>query len=679
MGTLLQYNIISNPFPLQASASSGSPNVAQVTIVVTNNTNSDVELQGMMIQIPIGQNSTQLTNDSTDIGPVPPTNWKNPGVQTPSGFIQYSFLPMEGYGTVCAGQSLNFIFNNIQINNQTGEVEIDVTEGSNNCTPPNCPVKELFITKFPSGWGQVSFWTGAPVIPSGSNATVNWSGPSGATYTIEYYTPQSGIVIVPQQGAPPLANKGQYPASTDPPVILTSDTEFTLTVSETIDGQSYQAQSQIKITVAIPLPQITMFKGVAAIVGGKQVQCLQWKTAYATSCQISGDPHPVNLSSIDNSYVISSEQFAPIYSLTATNAAGSVSSAIAAGWKQVYQSAFNETGFIKTMYYNNQEWLVVLAIDFNNSWMGSLTVYQITGNVSSPLQPVGQPVNVGAVPRNFGISPDGTKICVICGAGNKSAVLCNVTGNASNPIQVIGKPLVLDKEPLAVYFTPDGTKVLVEAQGSQEDMTGFLLMLNLTGDPTNPLSTIGSPLQYGGSPSGAAFVDGLRVAVTDSNGTQVAMFKLTGSTSTPLQQIGSPIAAGANPLKLYLNGNILYSANMDGTLCMMQVSQDNTAPLKVLAKSPSYGRRIINSDAYNCNGNTVFFLLDWIGGTLTVVFSSNGSSSPFQIAGSVYSMQYVPDSIVVSPDGQNVFATSMDESGHSGNPPEYISLFVQSF
>jgi hypothetical protein len=37
------------------------------------------------------------------------------------------------------------------------------------------------------------------------------------------------------------------------------------------------------------------------------------------------------------------------------------------------------------------------------------------------------------------------------------------------------------------------------------------------------------------------------------------------------------------------------SANMDGTICMLQVSQDNTAPLKVLARSQSFGQRVINT------------------------------------------------------------------------------------
>lgn len=102
MTPLLVYSITTNPFPLQASLPGGNPNIAQLTIVATNNSGSDVTLQGIMVQIPIGGGATQLTSDSTDIGPVPPANWNPPQVQTPSGFVQYFFLPQSGYGTVAA-------------------------------------------------------------------------------------------------------------------------------------------------------------------------------------------------------------------------------------------------------------------------------------------------------------------------------------------------------------------------------------------------------------------------------------------------------------------------------------------------------------------------------------------------------------------------------------------------
>ncbi len=291
MNTILLYNVNTNPFPLQASAQSGNPNLAQMTIVATNDTQNDVVLQGIMVQIPIGQSATQLTNDSSDIGPVAPPNWQKPQIKTPTGYIQYFYLPQQGYGTLKAGQSLNFVFNNIQVNGNTGTVEIDVTEGSNNCTPDvDCPVQKLFVTKFPNGWGQVSFWVDQPDIPAGGSDTLHWSGPSGATYSIEYYTPQTGIVNIPAQGQPPLASQGQYPGQGAPPFILQQTTVFTLDVSESISGQQYNAQTQVTVTVQIPPPMINSFTAVPSglDMNNPQTARLTWNTSNASLIKIDG-------------------------------------------------------------------------------------------------------------------------------------------------------------------------------------------------------------------------------------------------------------------------------------------------------------------------------------------------------------------------------------------------------
>lgn len=281
MNTLLAYSITTNPFPLEASGQSGSPYLAQLTVVATNNTGSDVTLQGVTIKIPVGQGAAQLTNDAQKIGPVPSANWTLKDTQYPTGFVQYLFLPNTGYGTVAKNASLNFIFNNIQINSQTGQAEIDVTEGSNNCLPPNCPVAQLFVTKFPNAWGQVSFWVDHPDMPAGGTETLHWAGPSGATYSIEYYDAQHrSIINVPAQGELPLSNQGQYPAQGGQPLKLWQTTTFTLSVSDTVGGKTYHAQTQSIVTVQIPPPVINSFEAVPSFVDAMNPDSMQlrWVT-----------------------------------------------------------------------------------------------------------------------------------------------------------------------------------------------------------------------------------------------------------------------------------------------------------------------------------------------------------------------------------------------------------------
>ena len=303
MPTLLTYAQTTDPFPLQASAQSGNANVATLTLVATNTTSDGVTLDGMSITLPIGAGATQLTADTIDIGPVPPANWTLAATQYPTGAIQYIFQPASGDGTVGSNESLVFVFNNIKINTQPGPVEVVVMEGSNGCQPPECPTANLYLTKFPNGWGTVSFWANPVILPYNSGPTLYWSGPAGATYTIEYYMPQTGIVNVPAPGQPSLANEGQYPAQGGTALQLEQDTTFYLMVVDTIGNQTYSAQQSVPVTVELPAPQIKSFAVAPAQAytyavtyeGQTTTQPvtveLTWTTENAQSCVLSGESH----------------------------------------------------------------------------------------------------------------------------------------------------------------------------------------------------------------------------------------------------------------------------------------------------------------------------------------------------------------------------------------------------
>ncbi|HUI30572.1 MAG TPA: hypothetical protein VLX91_10175 [Candidatus Acidoferrales bacterium] len=333
MTPLLLYSITTNPFPLQASAESGKLNVAQLTIVATNSSGSDVTLQGMMVQIPIGDGATQLTSDVSAIGPVAPQEWTMKTPQYPSGYVQYFFVPPPGNPKLPNNQSLTFVFNGIEVNSSTGSVEVDVTEGSNNCTPDDdCPVQKLFLTKFPSGWGSVSFWAVQPLIQSGGSTVLHWNGPSGATYSIEYYTPQTGIVKIPAEGQQPLSNEGIYPAQGAPPLTLEQTTTFTMEVDDSTDGNEYHAQIQTVVTTIASPPTIIKFSGTVQKTVTGLMLVLHWATD-GKQCTITGNANFLSPSygryeivpSVDNPLL-------PQYTLTALNDAGQTTSTINIVW-----------------------------------------------------------------------------------------------------------------------------------------------------------------------------------------------------------------------------------------------------------------------------------------------------------------------------------------------------------
>jgi hypothetical protein len=292
MECILLYSLTSNPFPLQASAKSGNLDEAVITIVATNNTGADVPLQGMIVQFPIGNGSAQLTNDAKEIVVLSPEGWKLDKANYPSGYVQYQFIPAQGSGSLANNASLNFVFSKVQINWETGTVEVAVTEGSGGCVPPDCPVQKLFITKFPHGWGEVSFGADPVTVLPGGNTTLYWNGPSGATYTIEFYLPQKGIVKVPAQGEPPLSNQGRYPSQGAPPLALQQRTVFTLNVAQRVEGQTYYAQLQKTVTVTeAPPPKINWFRIAPAWTDfspGQQWVTLTWDASDAKELEIEG-------------------------------------------------------------------------------------------------------------------------------------------------------------------------------------------------------------------------------------------------------------------------------------------------------------------------------------------------------------------------------------------------------
>ena len=294
--TLLRYELTTDPFPLEASPATGSPELATLKIVGSNPDPADpVTLRSVSITVPVGADAAQLTNSAPD-GPVAPDDWTLKETKLGEGVVQYVFKPNAGKGQI-AGQGLAFIFNNIQPNTQPGVAAITVAEGTEDGGS-----QQLLVTKFPNDWGEVNFSLDPPIIPYGGSTVLKWSGPSGATYSIMYYTPRTGIVNIPSAGEQPLGNRGRYPAQGGKPLQLVQNTTFYLTVVGLYHGKSYTAQKALQVTVTAMPPEITCFKADPPTVHGYTIAkeggdtipavetTLSWTTENAKECELSGVP-----------------------------------------------------------------------------------------------------------------------------------------------------------------------------------------------------------------------------------------------------------------------------------------------------------------------------------------------------------------------------------------------------
>lgn len=310
--TLLNYALTTVPFPLQASPEKGSAKTANLTIVASNpNPETPVTIREITINVPVGPDSSQLTNVQPN-SPVAPTDWKLTDTVLGENLVAYVFKPDAGKGEI-TGKGLTFIFNAVEINTQPGTVKVTVEEGSD-----GDPATDLFVTKFPSDWGKVEFWADPPIVPAGGATTLNWVGPPEATYSIEYIS-QKGIVHVPKQGDPPLSNRGQYPGQNQAPLKLDRNTTFYLTVSAVINGNRYEAQQHV--TVSVDSVKIRAF-GPDHTVDALEKVTIEWTTTSAKTVSIEpGDQPPVDATSGSGHFIVQPKQDTT-YNLTAKDAHG---------------------------------------------------------------------------------------------------------------------------------------------------------------------------------------------------------------------------------------------------------------------------------------------------------------------------------------------------------------------
>lgn len=328
-GVQLLYALTSNPFPLQASPVGGPLSECVLTIVASNPSPDAVVLGGIEVTLPIGDGAGALTPDASGVKVVPPHGWS---VQSGTGAGVYAFVPDAGTVSVTS-QPLTFVLEAIPVNRAPGPVaHLQVAEGSGGTQPPDSPTIDLPLTKFPPGWGKVEFWASDPDIDFGQSTTLNWSGPEGATYEIEYAT-GAGIVKLPPQGQR-FGPVGAYPGPTDPQLELAETTVFTMKVTETIDDVQYRSAVQTTVTVVSPGPQIELFAGGLAASGDGYAATFEWTTSNADHCQLTGVEYLLPTASPPGGYAVAvSPPWGGSYVLEAISGAETASSTLSAAWQ----------------------------------------------------------------------------------------------------------------------------------------------------------------------------------------------------------------------------------------------------------------------------------------------------------------------------------------------------------
>jgi len=559
---LLTYDILHDPDPLLASPESGNLNIAKLTAQATNLTGSDVDLQGIVIQLPVGSGPDSLTVDASGIKAIAPRNWILASTENPTGFVQYVFHPLEGFGTLPKRESLAFVLNNIEVNRRFGSFRVEITEGSGHCEEEDCPKVGKYLSKWPNGTGRIKFHAHPTNLPYQGSTTLDWDGPSGATYTIQYM--KDGIVVnIPKPGDPPLANRGQYPGTSGPPLTLSATTIFTLNVSQRIDNEELEDQTYVPVTVAPAPVEIETFHGSVAVDGSQLRLKLDWITE---SDQVSITNVPGIQKPSDSLIIRPSpgETLASTYTLEARKGDAAATSTISILWTG-YKSALvaqlpvscailpdgsrlfstNRAGLDISVlnpvtlakisgppFRSGRSWSIVASPDSTRVYVafGSAIAPadHLDGYDSQNFRPVsGSAAKVPSFISRIAVTPDNRRIYV---SGTEGVLVYDSNIKPVQSISGVGNT----GSGGGIAFAPDGSRAFVTMG---HDAVSVIDTARLRQETT---------LGVGTRPDGVAVTPGGHLYVCNSGSDSVSVFD-----AVTLQQLpGSPIAVAGGPMRV---------------------------------------------------------------------------------------------------------------------------------
>ena len=121
--TLLDYAIDPTPYPIQASPSTVNPNLASLTLVMSNSKGHSITCSGIALTPPTGANAKDFCSDAKGIFSTVPTGWS---VKEGSGL--FTFTPDTKDNGQVDKDGLVFGLSGIKVNQEPGSFCIRLDE-----------------------------------------------------------------------------------------------------------------------------------------------------------------------------------------------------------------------------------------------------------------------------------------------------------------------------------------------------------------------------------------------------------------------------------------------------------------------------------------------------------------------------------------------------------------------
>ncbi|MFI6986577.1 hypothetical protein ACIBSV_49665 [Embleya sp. NPDC050154] len=167
---LLDYAVLTNPFPLQASPPTGDPTIARLDMVASAPPGDPVACSRIEIALPIGTSEQSLVDTADGIRPLPPAGWQG-AVASTATTATITFTPPGG-SFVFDEDGVAASIAGLRINRAPGNATLRITEHP---VAVKSPI-ELVLAKQPY----------RPPVPAGSPnrfSARRWAGPTTLSTT----------------------------------------------------------------------------------------------------------------------------------------------------------------------------------------------------------------------------------------------------------------------------------------------------------------------------------------------------------------------------------------------------------------------------------------------------------------------------------------------------------------
>lgn len=283
----LSYSMLPNPYPLQVPQTTSQ--FSTLTLIVSNSGSEIVYVSSITVTLPgPSQNAQDLTDSFNGIGVQVPSLNNNPLWTVSQVGGQFTLTPInEAVGQIGAA-GVDFVFDQILVNNSVGICAVNITEAAGSATQPygSRSAPPISLEKWPSQFSMAGP-TASPIQVNYDGSTlVKWSVTGTGVTTVLMYDPDGkGLQTYPE----PNVNAVTVNNLTNPQGVI-----FTLQATVMIPGTSESMVYQQQVTVSVvPQPQVTFNIAPNPIVPGNPLTfTLSWSVVDVSNFQIIANDGP---------------------------------------------------------------------------------------------------------------------------------------------------------------------------------------------------------------------------------------------------------------------------------------------------------------------------------------------------------------------------------------------------